>query len=353
MKMAFQVSDINIESYNHLISPGELKREFPLSEKAKENVINKRNEIKKILSREDSRKILIVGPCSIHNPEEALEYAEKIASFQEKVKDKFMILMRTYFEKPRTTIGWKGLINDPNLNGSFDIEKGLRTSRKLLLEINELGVGCATEFLDPTVPQYLSDLVSWTAIGARTTESQPHRELASGLSMPVGFKNTTQGTVKPAINSLKSVSKSHSFLGINPHGKTSVIKTKGNQYCNIILRGGSEGPNYQEDSVKEIQERLEKSEVNPGLIIDCNHGNSNKEFKKQKEIFRNILNQIKQGNNRILGLMIESNLEEGNQKLTENPEELKKGISITDSCLGWKDTENLIIEGYENLKRKD
>ncbi len=349
--MTFQVSDINIESYNHLISPGELKREFPLSEKAKENVINKRSEIKKILLGENSRKILLLGPCSIHNPEEALEYAEKIASLQEKVKDKFMVLMRTYFEKPRTTIGWKGLINDPNLNGSFDIEKGLKKARKLLLEINELGIGCATEFLDPTVPQYLSNLISWAAIGARTTESQPHRELASGLSMPIGFKNTTQGTVKPAINSLKSVSNSHSFLGINPHGKTSIIKTKGNHYCHIILRGGSEGPNYQEDSVKEIQTQLEEADVNQGIIIDCNHGNSNKDFKKQKEIFKNILSQIKEGNNKILGLMIESNLEQGNQKLTENPEELEAGVSITDSCLGWRDTEKLVLEGYESLSK--
>ncbi len=348
--MAFQVSDINIEGYNYLFSPAEIKRELPLSEKAKENVVSKRKEIQEILSGKGSRKILIVGPCSIHNIEEALEYAEKINSLQEKVKGRFLVLMRTYFEKPRTIMGWKGLINDPNLNGSFNIEKGLKIARKLILDINELGVGCATEFLDPTVPQYLSDLVSWTAIGARTTESQTHRELASGLSMPVGFKNTTQGTVKPAINSIKSSSNPHSFLGINPHGKTSIVKTKGNPDCHIILRGGTSGVNYEEESVKEIQEQLEKSQVNKGLIIDCNHGNSNKEFKKQKDIFHNIISQIKRGNDNILGIMIESNLKEGNQELIGNPEELKKGISITDPCLSWEDTEKLILEGYEELK---
>lgn len=260
-----QAYDINIQNYKELASPEEIKKEIPLDETAKEIVLDNREAIRKILSGEDSRKILIVGPCSIHNTQEALEYAKNLASLKEKVKDKFLVLMRTYFEKPRTTIGWKGLINDPDLNGSFNMEKGLKTARKLVLDITlKAGIGCATEFLDPTVSQYLDDLISWTAIGARTTESQTHREMASGLSMPVGFKNTTQGTVKPAINSLKSSSSSHSFLGTNKQGKISIVKTKGNPDCHIILRGGISGPNYHEKIVNKVQKELYKQDVQEG-----------------------------------------------------------------------------------------
>jgi len=348
-----QIYDTNIQEYRELASPEDIKEEIPSDEEAKEVVLENREAVRKILSGEDSRKILIIGPCSIHNTEEALEYAKNLSRLQEKIKDKFLILMRTYFEKPRSTIGWKGLINDPDLNGSFNIEKGLKKARKLLLDINKLGIGCATEFLDPTVPQYLDDLVSWAAIGARTTESQTHREMASGLSMPVGFKNTTQGTVKPAINSLKSSASAHSFLGTNKQGKISIVKTKGNPDCHIILRGGKSGPNYHEKTIKEIQEQLYKEDVQEGVVVDCNHGNSNKNYEEQEDIFQDVLDQIKNGNNSILGFMIESNLEEGNQKLPANSqgrEELERGISITDPCLGWNDTERIILEGYERLK---
>ena len=354
-----QITDNKILDYEEISSSEYIKNEIPLTEKAKSNVLENRKAIQKIILGEDSRKILIIGPCSIHNTEEALEYAENLSKLREKVKDKFLVLMRTYFEKPRTTTGWKGLINDPEISDSFNIEKGLRVARELLIKINEKSLGCATEFLEPNTPQYIDDLISWSSIGARTTESQTHREIASGLPMPVGFKNTAQGTVKPAINSLKSSSNPHSFLGINKQGKISIIKTKGNPDCHLILRGGISGPNYHKKIVKQIQEELSKSGLQPNIIIDCSHGNSNKDFKKQEEIFIEILKQIKKGNNKIIGLMLESYINEGKQKIprytervlkNQNPKRLlKKGISITDACLGWNDTKKIVLENYDFL----
>lgn len=338
------ITDINIQEYSNLSSPLEVKSLFSINPKIQETISQTRNQIKQILSGESNKKIFIIGPCSIHNPDEALEYAEKLSSLSEKVKDKILILMRTYFEKPRTTIGWKGLINDPDLNNSFNIEKGIKQARKLLLDINSF-LPCATEFLDPNTPQYLDDLISWAAIGARTTESQTHREMASGLSMPVGFKNATSGNTEIAINAIKSTKNPHNFLGIDNNGKISNIKTKGNPYAHLILRGGK-NPNYSSEDINQAQEKLKSQNLFQGLIVDCSHGNSNKNPENQSKVLEEIIKQINSGNKNIIGIMIESNLFSGNQKLSKD---LKKGISITDACIGFQETEEIILKAHSNL----
>ncbi len=344
-----QLEDKNIKSYKEIITPKELKNQLPINKKISKFILQKRKEIQDILDKKSKRKLIIVGPCSIHNTKEALEYSKKIKNLQEKVKDKFLILMRTYFEKPRTTIGWKGLIYDPDLNNSNKIKKGLQKSRKLLLEIAELNIGTATEFLGPMTPQYLDDLISWVAIGARNSESQPHRELASGLSTPVGFKNDTSGNFNIAINSVKAASNTHSFIGTNRQGKNTIVNTQGNKYCHIILRGGIKNKkyisNYKKKTINKVEKELEKQKIPKNILIDCSHANSEKDIKKQSKVFNNVIKQIK--NNSIIGLMLESNLNQGKQKISNN---LKKGISITDACLSWKTTENLILKAYKKLK---
>jgi 3-deoxy-7-phosphoheptulonate synthase len=341
-----QLSNLNIEETIWLTPPVDLKKELPMSVSSIETIHQGRETIRKVLSGKDKRKIIIVGPCSIHNVDEAMLYAEKLHKLSEKVKKKFLILMRVYFEKPRSTIGWKGLINDPHLDSSFDIERGLRLARNLLIDISEMGLNTATEFLDFVTPQYIDELITWAAIGARTTESQVHRQMASGFSMPVGFKNTTNGNIDIAINAIESSRSPHHFIGIDGSGDVSIFKTRGNKHTHLILRGGDK-KNYDKKSVELVQKKLTNSKINSKIIVDCSHGNSEKDHKKQVEVFMDVINQIKKGNKDIVGLMLESNLSEGNQKVSKK---LKKGVSVTDACIGWKETEKLILDAYKKIK---
>ncbi|MEM9005647.1 MAG: 3-deoxy-7-phosphoheptulonate synthase [Cyanobacteria bacterium P01_F01_bin.86] len=344
-----QVLDTNIESSNLLISPLKIKEQIPLTEGAIETVLKGRQAIQNILDGKDSRKFIVVGPCSIHDVDVAEEYAMRLKALADKVSDQFLLVMRVYFEKPRTTVGWKGLINDPDLNGSFDIEKGLLAARSLLIKIAELGLPAATEALDPITPQYLAELVSWAAIGARTTESQTHREMASGLSMPVGFKNGTDGNIRVALDAIQSSRTPHRFLGIDQMGQVNTFQTKGNAYGHLILRGGGGQPNFDAATVTEVEEQLKKFNLLERIVIDCSHGNSYKNHKRQASVLENILQQITDGNQSIVGMMLESNLYEGNQKISNDPKKIKYGVSITDKCLGWDETEAIILSAHEKL----
>ncbi|KEA61973.1 2-keto-3-deoxy-D-arabino-heptulosonate-7- phosphate synthase I alpha [Marinobacterium lacunae] len=344
-----RVEDLNIESTTALVTPDELKAKLPLSDKAADMVMNGRQVIKNILDHEDKRLIVVVGPCSIHDPEAALEYGRRLKALADEVKDTLYLVMRVYFEKPRTTVGWKGLINDPHMNDSFDIEEGLHIARKLLLDLTEMGLPLATEALDPISPQYIQDLISWSAIGARTTESQTHREMSSGLSCAVGFKNGTDGGLDVAVNAMKSVSHPHSFLGIDAEGKVSILRTRGNQYGHVVLRGGNGKPNYDSVSVKLCEQALEKAKLVQNIMIDCSHANSSKDPGLQPLVAENAANQILEGNRSIIGLMIESNLEWGNQSIPEKLEDLKYGVSVTDACIDWKTTENSLREMSNKL----
>lgn len=337
--------NVNIASQHLLPTPRQIKAEAPLSDTAKEVVFEGRNTIANILSNKDNRVLLVVGPCSVHDADLALEYAQKLAGLKAEISEVFFPVMRVYFEKPRTTTGWKGLINDPDLDDSFHIEKGLLTARKLLKGICELGLPTGTEALDPIIPQYIGELISWTAIGARTTESQTHRELSSGLSTPVGFKNATNGSIEVAINALKAVGEPHSFLGVTQDGQCSVFNTKGNRYGHIVLRGGKE-PNYDEASVLACRKQMESAGVSSKIMVDCSHGNSGKDYKRQPVVFEDCIRQIAQGASPIFGLMLESNLEEGNQPLSKN---LKRGVSITDSCISWDTTRDLLLRSTESI----
>jgi 3-deoxy-7-phosphoheptulonate synthase len=331
------LNDTNILEIRPLISPACLHEELPITQKAYNNVILSRNIIKNILEKKDDRLLIIVGPCSIHDIKAAKEYAYLLKKISDELSDSLVIVMRTYFEKPRTKIGWKGLINDPDLNNSYNINKGLRLARQLLIDINEIGLPTAIEFLDTISPQYLSDLISWGAIGARTTESQLHRELVSGLSMPIGFKNSTDGNIQVAIDAIEASKSSHKFLGINHNGLSSIIKTKGNLYSHIILRGSTKETNYEKKYIDNTYNALLDRTLIPNIMIDCSHGNSQKKFKNQIKIIEYLIDLIKNGYSKIFGIMIESNLKEGNQKL-DNKNNLEYGISITDSCISWEDT---------------
>lgn len=344
-----ELNNVNIISKTLLSTPEKLLRELP-SNNSKNTVERCREQIEAILDARDKRKIIVVGPCSIHEYDLAIEYAGRLQKLSEKVSDKFLIIMRTYFEKPRTTIGWKGLINDPSLNDSFEIEKGIRLARKLLIEINSMGLPVATEALDPIMPQFISDLISWFAIGARTAESQTHREMASGLSAPVGIKNGTDGSLQIAINGMKSISESHSFLGINKEGQCCVFTTKGNAHAHIVLRGGEDTHNYDSVSIAQTEAVLKKENLPVNIMVDCSHGNSNKDHNLQPLVFENCINQILEGNQSIIGLMLESNINAGKQNLGEDPKKLKYGVSITDACIDWKTTEKVILKSYEELK---
>ena len=343
-------SDIRVSQIESLDPPITYLRRQPISNKISEVVIKGRNEIENIIKGNDKRLLFIVGPCSIHDETAGLEYASRLSEIAKIVSKEILVVMRVYFEKPRTTVGWKGLINDPNLDGSFDISNGLKRSREFLLKVNELGIPVATEFLDPFIPQYLADLVSWGAIGARTSESQTHREMASGLSVPVGFKNGTGGSNQIAIDAIISASSPHTFLGIDLDGNASIVHTKGNEVCHLVLRGGSNGPNYDEKSVKEAENQMKKSGLDPKIIIDCSHANSNKDHKKQPIVFENILTQKLKGNKSIVGLMLESHINEGNQSLSD-PNNLKYGVSITDACINWETTNDLITDAQKKLKK--
>lgn len=341
------MENINIESIEELVKPKILRDQIPVQDYVKNSINQHRETIINILNGLDKRLLIIVGPCSIHNPDEAYYYAQKLKELSNMYCQKLFIVMRVYFEKPRSTVGWKGLINDPDLNNSCNINKGLLIARTLMLKIALLDLPIGCEFLDTISPQFISDLVSWGAIGARTTESQCHRQLASGLSMPIGFKNGTGGSIKMAVDAIISAKYPHSFLGINLENNSSIIKTKGNQNCHIILRGGSSGPNYDENSIKNVIDLMEVNNVKPNIIVDCSHGNSQKDYRNQQMVVENILEQINKtkGNKKIKGIMLESNIYEGKQEITSN---LNYGVSITDSCISLETT-NSIFEYLNNF----
>jgi len=339
------VEDVRVRGLRRLITPAQLKEQLPTTPALAKKVLQDRSSAKQILSREDGRLMVVVGPCSIHDPEAAREYASRLTELSQQVADRFFLIMRVYFEKPRTTTGWKGLINDPHLDESCDVAHGLALARELLLEIVDMGLPVATEFLDPIIPQYLADLVTWAAIGARTTEAQTHREMSSGLSMPVGFKNGTDGDIQVALDAMKSARAPHSFLGIDQDGATSIVKTSGNPDTHIVLRGGRRGPNYEADSVEEAVNRLKQSDLNPSLMIDCSHANSGKDPNRQPEVWRSILEQRKAGRKEIVGAMLESHLHAGTQKLGCGRQGLRHGVSITDGCIDWETTRSLFIGG--------
>lgn len=345
-----KLENLNVASQEALITPEALKQEMPLSDKAAETVANGRQAIYDIMDGKDHRLFVVVGPCSIHDVEAARDYAQRLKKLADEVSDTLLIVMRVYFEKPRTTVGWKGLINDPHLNDTFDISEGLHIGRRLLLDINELGLPTATEALDPISPQYLQDTIAWSAIGARTTESQTHREMSSGLSMAIGFKNGTDGSLDVAVNAMKSVSHPHSFLGIDQQGKVAIIRTKGNDYGHVVLRGGGGKPNYDSVSVALCEKALEKSGLRASVMVDCSHANSNKDPGIQPLVMQDVTHQILEGNKSIQSLMVESNINWGNQSIPENKADLKYGVSVTDACIDWETTEKAIREMRDKLK---
>lgn len=345
-----QVDDINIRSIEPLVTPEELTRELPLSEKARASVLEGRQTIRNILDGKDHRLFLVIGPCSIHDVNAAKDYAGRLKKLAEAVSDTLYLVMRVYFEKPRTTVGWKGLINDPYMNDSFNIQEGLRIGRRLLLDLNEMGLPCATEALDPMSPQYMHDLIAWSAIGARTTESQTHREMSSGLSSPVGFKNGTDGGLKVATNALLSVANPHSFLGIDVHGRVSIINTTGNAYAHVVLRGGDNKPNYDSVSVALAERELEKAKVAKNIMIDASHANSNKDPALQPLVMDNVSNQILEGNTSIVGMMIESHIKFGRQDIPKDLTQLEYGLSVTDGCIDWDTTEKAVLQMHDKLK---
>jgi 3-deoxy-7-phosphoheptulonate synthase len=344
------LTNVNVHSQDVLITPEKLKQEIPLTEKAKAVVLSGREQIENILDGKDDRLIVVVGPCSIHDVKAAKEYALRLKKLADEVKDSLLIVMRVYFEKPRTTVGWKGLINDPHMNDSFQIEEGLHIGRQLLVDLAEMGLPTATEALDPISPQYLQELISWSAIGARTTESQTHREMSSGLSVAIGFKNGTDGGLSVAINALQSVSHPHSFLGMNPSGQVAVIRTTGNPYGHIVLRGGGGKTNYDSVNVQLCEKRLADAGLKENIMIDTSHANSSKDPALQPLVMENVTNQILEGNNSIIGLMIESNLEFGNQSIPADLSELKYGVSVTDGCINWQTTEDSLRAMHNKLK---
>lgn len=344
-----QTNNLRVHQTVRLTTPNALKAALPMTEQVNATVVRGRNEVQRILNNEDPRMLVVIGPCSIHDPKAAMAYAERLNRLRVEFEDRFVVVMRVYFEKPRTTIGWKGLINDPHLDGTYDIETGLRTARQLLLEINALGMPAATEFLDPITPQYLADLVTWAAIGARTTESQTHREMASGLSMPVGFKNGTDGSLQIAIDAMKAAMHPHNFLGIDQDGATSIVRTAGNPDGHVVLRGGRLATNYDAASIATAVEQLRKSGLRDALMVDCSHANSGKIHTRQEEVMQSAVAQRAAGNTSLIGVMVESNLEDGNQPIPGDLSKLKYGVSITDACVGWETTERMLRQGHEIL----
>ena len=345
-----RMHNINVRSQDVLPTPAQIKARVPVSVRAQRAVIEGRRAVERILNREDHRLLLIVGPCSVHDPAAALDYARRLKALANELGDTFFIIMRTYFEKPRTTTGWKGMINDPQLDGSFHISEGLQLARKVLLDINELGLAAATEALDPICPQYLSDLVTWTAIGARTTESQIHREMASGLSTAVGFKNGTDGGLQVAINALLSARQPHSFLGIDQTGAVAIIHTRGNPHGHIVLRGGSRGPNFNRVAIAIAEKELLGQRLPLNIMVDCSHANSNKDPALQPLVMQDLVRQIVDGNRSIFGAMLESNINSGNQTIPEDVSQLKYGVSLTDGCIDWSTTQVLLRESAARLR---
>jgi len=350
-----KIRDVRILQSQNLLSPEGMAESVPVNELAAATVLKGREEVQKILRREDDRFLVVVGPCSIHDPESAMEYARRLVELRKKYADRMCIVMRVYFEKPRTTVGWRGLIVDPGLDGTSDIQRGLRMAREILINVNELGLPAGSEMLDPIVPQYTSDLVSWASIGARTTESQTHREMASGLSMPVGFKNATDGDVQIAVNAIVSSRQAHSFIGITRDGRSCIMRTLGNPDSFLILRGGKNGPNYDRDSVSSAIASLKKAGIRPAVIVDCSHGNSQKMPENQIGVLLETIRLRTDADNPLLplcGCMIESYIETGSQPITADPADLKYGLSITDPCLGWEMTASALAEAYKLLGEK-
>ncbi len=343
-----KLRNIRILSQETLLTPRALREEIPVSDKAANTVLTGRNTIQNILDRKDSRIFVIAGPCSIHDLQSAMEYAERFKNISQKISETIYLIMRVYFEKPRTTVGWKGFINDPDLNDSFNISKGIRLGRKLLLQLAEMGIPTATEALDPVTPQFIGDLISWTAIGARTAESQTHREMSSGLSTPVGFKNGTDGNLATCVNAMQSALAPHSFLGIDSEGRTAITHSTGNPYSHVVLRGGRNGPNYDSVNVALTEQALERAGLPKNIVIDCSHSNSNKDHRLQPLVMENCIHQITEGNQSIIGLMIESHLHEGSQKIS-NIDELQYGVSITDPCVNWETTEKMLLDAHQLL----
>ena len=344
-----KTSDINVTRTEALPTPRELLREIAKTDLQADVITESRQEIHRIIFGDDKRFLLVIGPCSIHDTAAGLDYAKKLATLKQKVNDRICLVMRVYFEKPRTSLGWKGLIMDPDLDGSENIAKGLRNARRFLQDVLDLGLPTATELLDPITPQYIADLVCWAAIGARTTESQTHRQMASGLSMPIGFKNGMDGTVGVAVNAIKAAGQPQTFLGINRDGQASAVTTRGNPNCHVVLRGGSNGTNYDEASIAATVADLEKARIAPAIMVDCSHGNSNKDHNRQPEVLASVISQAAAGNLAIIGGMIESNLHAGNQGFPAPKDALKYGVSITDACIHWETTEKSILEAYEAL----
>jgi 3-deoxy-7-phosphoheptulonate synthase len=344
------LENVNIAAQETLITPAALHEKLPITKKAGETIAAGRQAVRDILDGKDHRILMVIGPCSIHDVDAAMDYANRLKKLAEQVSGTILVVMRVYFEKPRTTVGWKGLINDPDMNDSFQVEKGFHIARKLLLDISELGLPTSTEALDPISPQYIQDLISWSAIGARTTESQTHREMASGLSSAVGFKNGTDGGLTVAINALQSVTNPHRFLGINMEGQVSIINSGGNPYAHVVLRGGNGKPNYDSVSVQLAEDELEKAGLSANIMVDCSHANSNKNHELQALVLENITNQILEGNNSIMGVMVESNIGPGNQKIPKDLTELKYGVSVTDACIDWETTEKSLLDMDRKLK---
>ena len=342
------LNNVHITEEQVLITPEQLKQKFPLDTQLEAQVAAARQTISDIIAGRDHRLLVVCGPCSVHDPDAALAYARQLKQLSDQLKDQLYIVMRVYFEKPRTTVGWKGLINDPYMDNSFDVEAGLHIARQLLVNLVEMGLPLATEALDPNSPQYLGDLFSWSAIGARTTESQTHREMASGLSMPVGFKNGTDGSLGTAINAMRAAAMPHRFVGINQAGQVCLLQTQGNPDGHVILRGGKT-PNYTPDDVEQCENEMRKAGLRPALMIDCSHGNSNKDYRRQPSVAESAVSQIREGNRSIIGLMLESNIHEGNQTSEQPRSEMRYGVSVTDACISWETTEQLLQSIHREL----
>ncbi len=346
---ANEIDNVNVVSQELLLSPEKVKAALPLTAEAKDRVLNSRKAIQRILDHRDPRLFVVVGPCSIHDVAVAHDYAKRLKKLADEISETLFLVMRVYFEKPRTTVGWKGLINDPRIDDSFQIEEGLQVARSLLLDFAEMGLPTGTEALDPITPQYISDLITWTAIGARTTESQTHREMASGLSTPVGFKNGTDGGLQVAINALHSASRPHSFLGINPEGRCAVIRTRGNNYGHVVLRGGNK-PNYDSVAIALCEKALATNNLPQNIVVDCSHANSNKDPDLQPLVMNDCVHQILEGNKSIVGMMIESNINRGSQSIPKDLADLEYGVSITDACMDWVATEKMLRAADAKLK---
>jgi 3-deoxy-7-phosphoheptulonate synthase len=345
-----QTENLNVLSFDEMPSPDEVHARVPLTERAAQTVLAGRRAIEAILDRRDRRLFVVVGPCSIHDPVAGLDYARRLRGLADELSDTLLLVMRVYFEKPRTSLGWKGFINDPFMDDSFRIDEGLVRGRELLMLLAEMGLPTGSEALDPICPQYLAELITWYAIGARTTESQTHREMASGLTAPVGFKNGTDGGLEVAINAIRSAAQPHSFLGVNSAGKTSVIRSRGNRYGHLVLRGGGGRPNYDTVSVRIAEDALGKAKLPVNIVVDCSHANAMKDHRLQPLVFRDCLHQIVEGSRSIVGMMLESNLEAGNQPIPEDRTQLRYGVSVTDPCIDWATTEDLLRRAHELLR---